>query len=103
MLAPILPFITSTIFRDLRHKDVHAQPFPVPDVKVLKSRRAFKTEDIVELNGKVWKAKKDKGMSLRSEMRSVTLPQKLKPLERDIKAAHKAGKIAYGKCIKVSL
>ena len=103
LLAPILPFLTSAIYKDLRKLDIHSQEFPEPDAKLLLKKRPFKTEDIIELNGKVWKTKKDKGMSLRSEIASVTIPNKLKAIEADIKAAHKAGKVSYGKGISVSL
>jgi valyl-tRNA synthetase len=103
ILAPVIPFVTFTIYRDLRGKDIHSMEFPVPDKKLLKKRLPFKTDDIVKLNSAVWKAKKDKGMSLKSEIKSLQMPGELKRLEKDIKATHKAGKIKYGKNIRVQL
>ncbi|MBN2331433.1 MAG: valine--tRNA ligase [Candidatus Aenigmarchaeota archaeon] len=103
LLAPIVPFITATIFMDLRGADIHSQPFPKPDAKTLKKRPGFGTKDIMELNGMVWKAKKDKGLSLKSGMKELCLPRKLKPLETDIVATHKAEKLSYGKAVRIRL
>jgi hypothetical protein len=70
---------------------------------MIKAKIGFKTEDIVALNSGIWKAKKDKGLSLKTEIKSVTMPDKLKPIESDIRATHSVQKIAYGKGIRITI
>ncbi len=103
LLAPVVPFITATIYRDLRGLDIHSQPFPKPDSGAMKARVGFKTEDVMQLNSMVWKAKKDSGMSLKSGIKSLQLPARFKRAEPDIMATHKAEKVSYGKSIRVRL
>lgn len=90
LLAPIAPFMTDHVYRTLYKKSVHKQKFP----KVKKELRIpFKTQDIIRLNSNIWKMKKDKGTSLRSEIDKVTIPKKLKSVKEDIKSAHNIKRI----------
>ena len=97
LLAPVLPFLTYSVYRDLRGKDVHKEPFPAADKKMLRKDIGFSADDIAAFNSAVWKAKKDRGLSLREPVKSATIPEKLKPAEKDIKATHGIGACKYGR------
>ncbi len=94
MLAPVLPMITHKLYSDLYGKDVHEQEFPKAEKKI---KIDFKTQDLIELNGLIWKAKKDAGKSLRDEIISLKIDVKFKKAEKDIIATHNVKKISYGK------
>ena len=65
--------------------------------------RNYSTEELMDLNSVIWKAKKDKGLSLRSEIAHATIPDKFRCMEKDIKEAHNMKELKYGKDISVSL
>ena len=93
LLAPITPFITYTIYKELHGKDVHFQKFP--ETMTVK-KTDFTTADIEELNSAIWKAKRDRGQSLKAEVHCLTIPEKFAPIERDLIYTHSVKKILYG-------
>ncbi|MBC8500647.1 MAG: valine--tRNA ligase [Nanoarchaeota archaeon] len=99
LLAPLVPFITYRIYKDLRNKDVHFESFPEVEHDY---KPKFSTDDVVSVNGAIWKYKKDKNMSLRDGLKEVTLPEKVKSLEKDLKAMHNIKNVKYGKKVKIS-
>jgi hypothetical protein len=44
--------------------------------------------DLMEFNGLIWKAKKDKSLSLKDEISGIELPKSLKAFEKDIVRTH---------------
>ncbi|MBS3153367.1 valine--tRNA ligase [Candidatus Woesearchaeota archaeon] len=94
LLSPITPFITYKIYNDLKKKDIHFEEFPKAD-KIKKI--SFSTKDILQLNSKVWKHKKDKGVSLKDGIDRLTINKKFKPILKDIEATHKPREIKFGK------
>jgi len=100
LLAPITPFITYHIYNDLRGADIHAEQFPEA---VKTPKPPFTTGELMELNGAIWKAKKDKGLSLKAEIRMATLPGKFRPIERDLALTHGIKQLKWGKKTAVSL
>jgi len=106
MLAPVVPFITYRIYKDLRGGDIHSQQFPEVE-KGEKGRKAakgrFSTDELMELNGAIWKTKKDKGLSLKAEIKSATLPERFKAIERDLVLTHGIKELKWGKEIEVTL
>ncbi len=98
LLAPIIPFVTSKLYSELRGKDIHAQRFPEADETLFDD---FTKEELTELNSKIWKHKKDKGLSLKSELEEATVPEKFRGIEKDILATHSIKKIKYGDEIKI--
>jgi len=99
LLAPVVPIITSKLFEELRGKDIHAEEFPEAGTHKV----PFSTEMITEVNSTVWKEKKDKGLSLKSEIAELTVPLPLKQIESDLMTAHHAKKISYGDKVSISL
>ncbi len=102
LLAPIVPFITDKIYGELSGLDIHAEEFPAPEKKFSK-KLAFATADIIELNSTIWKAKKDAGQSLKAEVSELTMPEKFKPIERDLSEMHSVMKLSYSKKVNVRL
>ncbi|MBI4143841.1 valine--tRNA ligase [Candidatus Woesearchaeota archaeon] len=93
VLAPVLPMMTYTIYVGLENKNIHSENFPIVEKK---HSAQFKTEEVVALNSAIWKAKKDKGLSLKAEVKKVVIPEGLKPIEKDLKFTHNISEIMYG-------
>jgi len=97
LLAPVLPFITYKIYKDVWGKDIHSEDFPEADEKAIRAKIFFSTEELLELNSLVWKAKKDKGLSLKTEVKRLEVPEKFRPIMEDLKRTHNAKEIKFGK------
>lgn len=93
LLHPIIPFITSKLYSELKGNDIEKEEFPKPEIEV---RPKIKFDEIKQINSKIWKEKKEKGKSLKDEIAKITLPEKFKPIERDLKEAHNIREIEYG-------
>jgi valyl-tRNA synthetase len=101
LLAPIIPFVTYKIYEELDDKDIHFSKFPEP--LNIKYEPKFTADEIVQVNSLVWKSKKDRGFSLKSEIKEATLPEKFRCIEKDMIAAHKILKISYDDHVDVVL
>jgi valyl-tRNA synthetase len=87
LLAPVCPFMTDEIYRELYKKEIHKEEMPSPN-KEYDSKLTELTEKIIEFNSMVWKAKKDKGISLNTEISGIKLPKELEPFEDDLRKMH---------------
>ncbi len=88
LLAPITPFIAEKIWLEMFSKEsIHLQKFPetidTDDTLVELS------EKILEFNSKIWKIKKEKGMSLNAEIGGVEVPKELMLFAEDLVRMHK--------------
>jgi len=93
LLYPIIPAITSELFR-IFGKNIFKEKFP--EVRKKKFNKKI-IEKLEELNSKTWKAKKEKGLALNAEVKSISIPKELKDFKKDIKACHNAREIKEGK------
>ncbi len=100
LLAPVIPMITYHIYKTLCNKDIHAEQFPK---QTALHKISFPPEELIALNSALWKAKKDKQLSLKSEVRSLTLPEHFKTIESDIIAAHNIKNVTYSKEVNIGL
>jgi len=50
----------------------------------------------MNLNSMIWKLKKDRGLSLRAEIKEATIHEHFRPIEKDLIAAHGIKKLSYG-------
>jgi len=100
VMHPILPFITHRIYRDMKGKEIETEEFPSP-WKLF--RIGFSVQELLELNGQIWKAKKDKGLSLKTEIKEVTLPTKFKTIEKDLAISHNIKSVKWGDKLIISL
>ena len=101
LLYPVLPFITTKIYSSIEGKDMENRKFPEPDENFLEMNLPFTAEDVIELNSEVWKTKKEKGVSLKSEIKKLVIPESFKAIEKDILRTHKPKEIEYGEKIEV--
>ena len=94
MLAPVLPLLTYRIYKELRGKDIHFEPF----VKEWKIHGGVNltTDDIVELNSFIWKSKKDAQKSLKDEVKKLVIDEKYKSIQHDIISAHNVKHLSFG-------
>jgi valyl-tRNA synthetase len=100
LLAPVVPYITHRIYHDLNGGDIHFTTFPKPADRFSLS---FTTAELEELNRTVWKTKKERGVSLREELREFVVPDKFRGLEKDLKHMHNARELTFGKIIEVKI
>ena len=87
LLAPMIPFITDYIYRQLYSKtSIHKETFP----KKLKLKEDYSdlTEALIEFNSKVWNIKKSKGLSLKDPI-DIEIPKELEPFSKDLRAMHR--------------
>ncbi len=88
LLAPIAPFATDLIWREVYGGSVHAQGFP-------QAERAWRTDltqltpKLVEFNSTVWGRKKEQGLPLNAELSGVEVPEDLLPFKDDLARMHR--------------
>ncbi len=99
LLAPVLPMFTQKLYANLYKKNVHSEKFP----DAVRVKAKIITEDIENLNSFIWKAKRDKGLSLKAEVKELMLPKKYSIIAEDIVACHNVKKVRYGSRLELVL
>ncbi len=85
LLAPITPFMTDNIWRQLySRKSVHLQEFP--RAAWSKAQKRY-TEKMLAFNREVWKIKKERNLALREPV-EVPVPKALAPFRDDLAKMH---------------
>jgi len=97
--APVNPIITFKIYKTLRGKDIHFEEFPKP----IGVETKIDTAKLMELNSEIWKAKKEKGLSLNAETKKATLPKWTEQIAKDLQECHKIKEINFGEKTEVIL
>lgn len=89
LLAPITPFVTDFVYRELYGESVHGMTFPSAKIKRAEEGPdpTAITKEILDFNSKVWNEKKSKGLTLRDNI-SIKVPENLKRFEKDLAAMH---------------
>jgi valyl-tRNA synthetase len=85
LLAPLIPFITESVWRQLYGRtSIHRQQFPRAP-----ANRAFAavTPELVQFNSMVWNVKKERGLSLKEGI-DMPVPVALAPFGADLRAMH---------------
>ncbi len=88
ILAPITPFSTDLVWREMYGGSVHAEALPFPRDGIPATRLDL-TEPLVSFNSEVWKTKRDRGLSLNVELTGVPIPEILKPFEPELRRMHR--------------
>lgn len=100
LLAPVIPIMTEILYKEIYERDLHSEKFP----KVMQDHStAITKEDVEELNSTVWRLKKANSLSLKTEIAKLTLPEKFRAMEKDIREMHRAADIDYGNAIEVKI
>jgi valyl-tRNA synthetase len=85
LLAPIAPFMSEYIWRQLYSKrSIHAERLPKPAWSKASKRY---TQKMLEFNREVWKIKKEKNLALRDPV-EVKVPKALAPFRDDLVRMH---------------
>lgn len=100
LLSPITPFIATKIAQTLYGEDIQAKEFPLLE-RTFSPK--FSKEELAELNSFVWKTKKDKGLSLKTAVGKLTIPDKFKGIQDDLKVTHQVKEMVFGNTIDVEL
>lgn len=95
-LAPITPFITDRIYRDLYDDNgIHHERYPSPQKEWI-SDLTEHTTLLTQTNSGFWKFKRENELSLRQGLPAAVISEKLKPWAKDLQAMHGIEKIAFG-------
>jgi valyl-tRNA synthetase len=86
IIYPIIPQITSTIAKE-KGIDLLKSEWPKVKKTEFKIDRQI-IEKIIKFNSKVWKIKKEKGITLRNSIEGIKIPKELMSFEKDLKACH---------------
>ena len=85
LLAPITPFITEYLWKELYSKEsIHRQRQVEPESP---EDLSSITKEITDFNSLVWNEKKNKNLSLKDSI-SVKIPENLEPYKGDLKSMH---------------
>ena len=82
---PIIPQLTTFISKSFG-VDLLKEKFPKAKIGKSNTKKITK---IIEFNSKIWKEKKDSGISLRDPIKNIKIPKELKEFHQDLKACHK--------------
>jgi len=98
LLAPICPFVTEALWRDIYSKEsIHIQPFPREE-KEFESNLKRLSAQFMDFNTAVWKLKKEKNIALSQEIAAtVYVPKELEVFKADLKAMHKIKDLRFAK------
>ncbi len=87
-LAPITPYITDKIYRELYDKNgIHRELYPSVQDE-WKSKLTEYTDMLLKTNGGFWKFKRENGLSLRQGLPEAWIAKELEPWGKDLQAMH---------------
>jgi valyl-tRNA synthetase len=98
LLAPIIPFVTEKIWREIYSPDasIHKQSYPTENPQ-WDAKISLHPEALFDLNRKIWKSKKDKKDSLRAPITEFWIEAKeFEPLKNDLKYMHSVATLIFG-------
>ena len=90
LLAPIIPFSTDRIWREMYSGSVHAERLPHGRDGIRGELMKF-TPEIEAFNSDVWRQKRERGVPLSQPLEGVNIPEGLKAFEADLRAMHRLG------------
>lgn len=99
LFYPIIPMISYSLYKTCG-KDIFKESLSEEDKEEFEEKLL---NELMETNGKIWKAKKEKGLSLNAQIKSVTIPKILKDFEKDLKICHNVSAINYGNEFRVEM
>ncbi len=95
-LAPITPFITDKIYRELYNDGgIHREPYPSVNESWASEMTAH-TELLLQVNRAFWKYKREASISLRQGLPEAYVPKQLEPWSKDLQAMHGIETIHFG-------
>ncbi len=101
LLAPIMPFVTDYIWRNLYGESVHRQR--IEDKLEIEFDRRYGTllETFLKFNRAIWTYKNKHGISLAAPLNAIIYaPEKLQPLAKELQLMHKIRELKFGKPVE---
>ncbi|HIP57106.1 MAG TPA: valine--tRNA ligase [Ignisphaera aggregans] len=97
MLAPIMPFITDYLWRQLYgSSSIHLELIPEPN-PAWDTEYAKMFSKVMEINHGIWSYKKSKGMRLSEPLNAILyVPKDIEVFAKDLKHLHKVAEIRVG-------
>ena len=95
VFSPVCPFFTdylSTTLYEQSAVDIREFPSSVLIENVDITRYLSITDDLVDFNSRIWKMKKDQGLSLKSEISDIEIPASLLDLQSSLAVMHSIAK-----------
>ena len=87
LIYPVIPQITSVIAKE---KGIDLLTSAWPESKKVDFKSSSNSiQQLAKFNSEVWKAKKEKGISLKNPIEGITIPKELEIFEKDLLACHK--------------
>ena len=86
--APLIPFVTDYIYRQIYEKTVHLENFAKAKEIISEEKYTETTSILLDLNSEIWKLKKNKKLPLNTSIKKAYLPEILLPFSRDISSMH---------------
>jgi len=87
-MAPITPFVTDSIYRQLYNpKGIHTELYPTPNKRWV-SKLVDHTDLLLRTNSGFWKFKREIGQSLREGLPEASVSKELEPWGKDLQAMH---------------
>jgi valyl-tRNA synthetase len=95
-LAPITPYITDKIYRELYNKNgIHRQSYPAVHKDRISKLTEY-TELLLQTNSAFWRFKRENGLSLRQGLPEAYISEHLESWMKDLQAMHGVEKISFG-------
>ena len=91
VFSPVCPFFTDYLSTTLyEHSAVDIRKFPSLAVTEIVDVAPYLsiTDDLIDFNSRIWKMKKDRGLSLKSEISDVEVPASLVDLQTSLTTMH---------------
>ncbi|MBD3405411.1 MAG: valine--tRNA ligase [Candidatus Lokiarchaeota archaeon] len=87
-MAPVIPFVTDRIYRELYDKEgIHNQSYPTPQ-KEWQTDLVSHTDLVLQVNAGFWKFKREHNLSLRKGLPEAWIQSELEPWAKDLQAMH---------------
>ena len=93
--SPVCPFFTDYLSTTLYEQSaVDIREFPSSVVKEIVdvTRYLSITDDLIDFNSRIWRLKKDQGLSLKSEISDIEIPASLVDLQSSLTVMHSIAK-----------
>ncbi|MBI5797611.1 valine--tRNA ligase [Candidatus Woesearchaeota archaeon] len=106
MFAPLMPYVTEEIYQSVfkEKKSIHLESWPIADKKLIEKDIEKKGDEIIEIISLVRKAKSERNLSLKENVKEIILPMNEKDVAGfidDFKAVTKAEKISFGNKLSI--
>lgn len=108
MFAPLMPYVTEEIYQSVfkEKKSIHLESWPIADKKLIEKDIEKKGDEIIEIISLVRKAKSERNLSLKENVKEIILPMNEKDVAGfidDFKAVTKAEKISFGNKLSIRI